>query len=103
MRRGAVWVALVVAAALVVVALWLGTLNGTFSGDPFTLLIVLSVATYTITGAAIARRVPHNPIGWLFRVLGLGLLFGGATADYATYTITTNPGALLGGDWAPWV
>ncbi|MFL5790282.1 MAG: sensor histidine kinase [Actinomycetota bacterium] len=103
MRRAAFWIALVVAAALVVVALWLGTLNGTFSGDPFTLLIVLSVATYTITGAVLARRVPHNPIGWLFLVVGLGLLFGGATAEYATYTITTNPGALPAGDWAAWV
>src|SRR4051812_8462730 len=103
MRRAAFWIALVVAAALVAVALWLGTLNGTFSGDPFTLLIVLSVATYTITGAVLARRVPHNPIGWLFLVVGLGLLFGGATAEYATYTITTNPGALPAGDWAAWV
>jgi signal transduction histidine kinase len=102
-RRAAFWIALIAAAALVAVALWLGTLNGTFSGDPFTLLIVLSVATYTITGAVLASRVPHNPIGWLFLVIGLGLLFGGATAEYATYTVITNPGSLPAGEWAAWV
>src|SRR5262249_50331655 len=78
-------------------------LNGTYSGDPFTLLIVLSVATYTITGAVLASRVPLNPIGWLFLVIGLGLLLGGATAEYATYTIVTNPGSLPAADWAAWV
>lgn len=103
MRRIGVWGAVAVGAALVVEALWLGTLNGTFSGDPFTLLIVLSIATYTITGAVLASRVPHNAIGWLFLVIGLGLLFGGATAEYATYTVITNPGSLPAGDWAAWV
>ncbi len=102
-RRVGVWGATALGAALVVEALWLGTLNGTFSDDPFTLLIVLSVATYTITGAVLASRVPQNPIGWLFLVIGLGLLFGGATAEYATYTIITNPGALPAGDWGAWV
>src|SRR3954449_8537613 len=102
MRRAAFWIALVVAAALVVVALWLGTLNGTFSGDPFTLLIVLSVATYTITGAVLASRVPRNPIGWLFLIVGLGLLFGGATAEYATDAVVTHPGAWPAVNWAAW-
>jgi signal transduction histidine kinase len=103
MRRIGVWGAIAVGAALVVEALWLGTLNGTYSGDPFTLLIVLSVATYTITGAVLASRVPHNPIGWLFLVIGLGLLFGGATSEYAMYTVVTNPGALPAGEWAAWI
>jgi signal transduction histidine kinase len=102
-RRIAIWLTIAVGAALVVEALWLGTLNGTFSGDPFTLLIVLSVVTYMITGAILAIRVPHNPIGWLFLVIALGLLFGGGTAEYATYTVQTNPGALPGGDWAAWI
>ena len=103
MRRFGVWAALGVGAVLVVEALWLGTLNGTFSGDPFTLLIILSVATYTITGAVLASRVPRNPIGWLFLVVGLGLLLGGATSEYATYSLITNPGSLLAGDWAAWI
>jgi signal transduction histidine kinase len=102
-RRIGIWFAIAVGAALVVEALWLGTLNGTFSGDPFTLLIVLSVVTYMVTGAILAIRVPHNPIGWLFLVIALGLLFGGGTAEYATYTVQTNPGALPGGDWAAWI
>ena len=103
MKRIGIWLAIAVGAALVVEAIWLGTLNGTFSGDPFTLLIVLSVVTYMITGAILAIRVPHNPIGWLFLVIALGLLFGGGTAEYATYTVQTNPGALPGGDWAAWI
>jgi signal transduction histidine kinase len=102
-RRIGIWLAIAVGAALVVEALWLGTLNETFSGDPFTLLIVLSVVTYMVTGAILAIRVPHNPIGWLFLVIALGLLFGGGTAEYATYTVQTNPGALPGGDWAAWI
>ena len=102
-RRIGIWLAIAVGAALVVEALWLGTLNGTFSGDPFTLLIVLSVVTYMVTGAILAIRVPHNPIGWLFLVIALGLLFGGGTAEYATYTVQTNPGALPGSDWAAWI
>ncbi len=103
MRRTGLQIALVVGALLVVEALSLGTRNSTFSGDPFTLLIVLSVATYMITGALLASRVPQNPIGWLFLVIGLGLLFGGGTAEYATYTIMTKPGALPAGEWAAWV
>jgi signal transduction histidine kinase len=102
-RRLGIWAAIGVGAALVVEALWLGTLNGTFSDDPFTLLIVLSVATYMMTGAILATRVPHNPIGWLFLVIALGLLFGGGTAEYAMYTLLTNPGALPAGVWAAWI
>ncbi len=103
MRRIGVWSAIAVGAALVVEALWLGTLNGTFSGDPFTLLIILSIVTYAITGAILASRVPHNPIGWLFLLVGVGLLLGGATAEYATYSLVTNPGSLPAGDWAAWI
>jgi signal transduction histidine kinase len=101
--RIALWLAIVVGAALLAEALTLGTLNGTFSGDPATLLIVLSIATYMVTGAILASRVPHNPIGWLFIVIGLGLLSGGGTAEYATYTLVTKPGALPAGHWAAWV
>jgi signal transduction histidine kinase len=102
-RRLGIWAAIVAGAALVVEALWLGTLNGTFSGDPFTLLIVLSVVTYMITGAILAIRVPHNPIGWLFLLIALGLLLGGGTSEYAMYTLATKPGALPAGDWAAWI
>ena len=103
MKRIGLWLAVTLGALLVVEAVWLGTLNGTFSGDPFTLLIVLSVTTYMITGAILAVRVPHNPIGWLFLVIALGLLFGGGTAEYATYALHTKPGALPAGDWAAWI
>jgi signal transduction histidine kinase len=102
-KRIGIWLAIAVGAALVVEAIWLGTLNGTFSGDPFTLLIIMSVVTYMVTGAILAIRVPHNPIGWLFLLIALGLLFGGGTAEYATYAVQTNPGALPGGDWAAWI
>jgi hypothetical protein len=45
-RRTVIWFGVALGAALVVSALGLGVLNGTFSEDPSTLLSVVSVASY---------------------------------------------------------
>jgi signal transduction histidine kinase len=94
-------VALVV--VLVATALTLGVRNGTFSRDPFTLLSVVALATYAGVGAFLVLRLPRNPIGWLFLLAGLGVLWGGAGAEYATYALQTSPGSLPFGLAAAWI
>jgi signal transduction histidine kinase len=91
------------AAVLVIGALALATLNGTFSRDPTTFLSVALVFTYAAVGGLLAARLPRNPIGWLFLLAGLGVLLGGAATEYATYTLGTNPGALPFGIAAAWI
>jgi hypothetical protein len=59
---------------------------------------------YTMIGALIARRQPHNAIGWLFVVVGTSFaLTAGAAQSYAIYTLLVNPGALPGGYPALWL
>jgi signal transduction histidine kinase len=94
-------VALVV--ILVATAVTLGIRNGTFSRDPFTLLSVVALATYAGVGAFLVLRLPRNPIGWLFLLAGLGVLWGGAGAEYATYSLQTSPGSLPFGLAAAWI
>jgi Histidine kinase-, DNA gyrase B-, and HSP90-like ATPase len=75
-------------------AFWLLALNGTLRRDPFVGLTIATVATYTAMGALLWIRVPSNRIGPLFLGIGLGLLSGGFTSEYATYGFATNPGAV---------
>ncbi|MFL5870295.1 MAG: hypothetical protein ACJ75R_04385 [Solirubrobacterales bacterium] len=58
--------------------------------------VVASVA-FACTGAVVASRVPHNPIGWVLCLTGLLLGIGTLTFEYADYTIFVSPGALPGG------
>jgi len=102
-RRVAIGATLVLVVVLVTVAMVLGVRNGTFSGDPFTLLSVAALATYAGVGAFLVLRLPRNPIGWLFLIAGLGILWGGAGSEYAKYTLETNPGALPFGSAAAWI
>jgi signal transduction histidine kinase len=97
--RGAV----VLVAVLVAAALSLGVRNGTFSDDPFTLLSIAVLATYAGVGAFLVTRLPRNPIGWLFLAAGLGILFGGVGAEYATYALQTAPGSLPFARAAAWI
>jgi hypothetical protein len=89
--------------ALFVAAIVLATLNHTFTDDPFTLLSVAFLGTYAGVGAVLAWRVPRNPIGWLFLVAGLGVLWGGASEEYAKYALETAPGSLPFGAAVAWV
>ena len=102
-RRVLIGTTLTLVALLVAVTVVLGVRNGTFSDDPFTLLSVAALATYAGVGAFLALRLPRNPIGWLFLVAGLGILWGGAGSEYAKYTLATDPGALPFGTAAAWI
>ncbi len=102
-RRIAVVVAIGVGAAVAVTALTLGALNGTYTRDPSVPLSILMLATYAAVGGILVRRLPANPIGWLFIVVGFGWLLGGAANEWSTYALSTNPGGLPFGIWAAWV
>ena len=102
-RRRLVLTLLVTGGALFVATIVLATLNHTFSDDPFTLLSVAFLGTYAGVGAVLAWRVPRNPIGWLFLVAGLGVLWGGASEEYAKYALETAPGSLPFGESVAWV
>jgi signal transduction histidine kinase len=92
--RPAVWLLVGLGGGLFVVAMVLATLNHTFTREPFTLLSVAFLGTYAGVGAVLVRRVPRNPIGWLFLLAGLGVLWGGASEEYARYALETAPGSL---------
>jgi hypothetical protein len=94
-RRVGIGAALLMVVVLVSVAMALGVRNGTFSGDPFSLLSVTVLATYAGVGAFLVLRLPRNPLGWLFPVAGVGILWGSAGSGYAKYTLETNPGDVL--------
>jgi len=53
--------------------------------------------TFPTVGAAIASRLPRNPIGWLFLGAGLGAALEDALLGYSVYTLVTRPGSLPGG------
>ena len=88
---------------LAVSALWLAWRNDSYARDPSIFLSILMVFTYAAVGALLASRLPRNPIGWLFLIAGLGLLFGGATNEYATNALTVSPGNLPFGEMAAWL
>ena len=65
----------------------------------------LAAIVFSIVGAVIAPRTPpHNPIGWLFCVVGLLFAVTHFSAEYAIYTLLAAPGSLLpGGEAAAWL
>jgi len=101
--RAVVRLAFGVGAALFVAAMALAALNHTFTQDPFTLISVVTLSTYAAVGGLLVWRQPRNSIGWIFLVAGLGILFGGASAEYATYGAVTRPGSLPFVDEVAWV
>jgi hypothetical protein len=58
---------------------------------------------FSTLGAIVASRRPEHPVGWLFCVIGF---LAGADlfcAQYATYALLAQPGALPAGEAAAWV
>ena len=58
---------------------------------------------FSTLGALVASRRPEHPVGWLF--CAIGFLAGAdlCCAQYATYALLTEPGALPAGEAAAWV
>jgi hypothetical protein len=65
----------------------------------------LAAFVFSTVGAVIAPRTPpHNPIGWLFCVVGLLFAVTHFSAEYAIYALLAAPGSLLpGGEAAAWL
>ena len=58
---------------------------------------------FSTLGALVASRRPEHPVGWLF--CAIGFLAGADLfcAQYATYALLTQPGALPSGEAVAWV
>jgi hypothetical protein len=65
----------------------------------------LAAISFSTVGAVIAsRRLPDNPIGWLFCATGLVFAVVHFAAQYAIYTLLAAPGSLLpAGEAAAWI
>jgi hypothetical protein len=63
---------------------------------------IIFALTFSTVGAVVARRRPHNPVGWLFCAGGLVAAIVGF-AEYSVYAILTRPGSLPLGAEVVWV
>jgi MFS family permease len=65
----------------------------------------LAAIVFSTVGSVIAPRTPpHNPIGWLFCVVGLLFAVTHFSAEYAIFTLLAAPGSPLpGGEAAAWL
>ncbi|CAN5597646.1 hypothetical protein BH24ACT26_BH24ACT26_05980 [soil metagenome] len=62
----------------------------------------LGVAVGTV-GALIASRRAGNAVGWLFSVLGLGLVLSVLSQDYAIRALVSAPNSLPAGEFFAWL
>ncbi|MDQ3766007.1 MAG: hypothetical protein M3346_01500 [Actinomycetota bacterium] len=62
----------------------------------------LGLAVGTI-GVFVASRRAGNAIGWLFAILGLGLVLSVFSQDYAIRALVSSPGSLPAGVLAAWI
>src|SRR5207237_1353293 len=70
--------------------------------SPSALNAVLALV-FPWVGAAIVSRLPANRIGWLLCAEGVVNGVAALSAQYARYTLQTDPAALPGGVWVAWV
>ena len=100
-----VWTVSGVGVTIGILALVYGALNYRSLAEVLTGVApqALWAMSFPLVGAVIATHRPHNPLGWMFLVIGIsqGLVsFGG---QYASYVFRTAPGAGPGGELAVWV
>lgn len=95
---GALAMALAVVGSVVSTAVdWAGW------GDlPFGLAFGLVGIASGLTGAAVAARLPVNPVGWLVLAMGLGIGLLMAAGAYAELGVLTSLGPLPAQDLAAW-
>ena len=58
--------------------------------------------SFAAAGGFIASRRPHNPLGWIFLIVGLSQGFDTLATQYGAYALVTNPGSLPGGALMAW-
>lgn len=90
---------------LLVFALALNTGQSAPEGPPdaAALAIMVALLSFPVTGFLLAVRLPRNPIGWLFLLVGLGFFGAFGLEEYAVRALVTDPGSLPFGIWAAWV
>jgi len=64
---------------------------------------VISGVVFTSLGVAIARRQPHNGVGWIFLVCGTFIAILEPASQYGWYALVERDGTLPGGEWAIWL
>jgi hypothetical protein len=102
-----VWIACIIIAIPTLVLLALGAGEST-PGDSFGLggygglSFVLSSLAFGTVGALVAARVPANPIGRVFCLMGLTLGIGDLAYQYADYALFVSSW-LPGGEVAAWL
>ncbi|MGE5459035.1 MAG: histidine kinase [Solirubrobacterales bacterium] len=93
----------------VMAVLWVGSVVSVLLDRPSNVIvgIVLGVpaAIYVIVGGLVARRLPDNPIGWLFCAAGLALVLWVAGMAYAQAGLNGAPGlsSRPGAEAAAWI
>ena len=79
----------------------LTALAGAHGDGPATTAVYVAVAlASTLTGAALAARLPRNAVGWLLLANGLVFAAFGLVDAWVAYAVLDAPGALPGGRWA---
>ncbi len=81
----------------------LSILNGTVGADiVFVILAVLTGTGYGTVGALIVSRHRQNAIGWIFLLIGLGVMLSIFGEEYPVYGLVTSPGSLPGTTFVLW-
>ena len=97
------WMVLSAVAALMLVGLYLATLNrgADVPKDTrilVTLFIDLVLLGFAALGLLVVSRRPGNPVGWIITGVSLLASISGFAQSYAIYAIYTDPGGLPGGE-----
>jgi len=102
---GLAWAVCVVIALPTLVLLALGAGEST-PADDFGLsglgglAFLVAGLTFATTGALVASRLPSNPIGWVFCLIGFLITAGNLPYQYADYALYISPGSLPGAETA---
>jgi two-component system NarL family sensor kinase len=100
---GGLSVALAATCLTLVVVNWSTLLPaGMEEQGPF-LALFLAFIPFSLVGALILFRRPDHRIGWLFSVIGLSFLLGGAAQQYAIYGLLTRSEHLVGSLVMSWL
>jgi len=102
---GLAWAVCVVIALPTLVLLALGAGEST-PADDFGLsglgglAFLVAGLAFATTGALVASRLPSNPIGWVFCLIGFLIIAGNPPYQYADYALYISPGSLPGAETA---
>ncbi len=101
--RAVAWSLLGVSAVLAFVGGWLAVIgHPNIPGLDYDVLFCAAFLGFSVVGAIVVSRVPHNPVGWLLLVQGLSWELAAMMAGYANYALFASDGALPAGRWAAW-